>query len=396
MAAGLASTDSPGGLVRPGGAASFLLEPAACEGRAARSDARLPQQTGPELAAELGLDDPPAAADAASCDEPGRGSASAAKSADVGDSADDAAVESWIESSGAPSRWPQRAAERHWFQPEAVDLGQHAVLPEPASLSISADVVPLWVQRLDDNWARTLLTSSGCGRGGECSADVNFPAQAFEPLWNALAPKAWPIPAWQCKPRKVTIMRHGREADRFELVRCDGSIAPEALDRLSLIARPTGLERPAEVLPDEPDPRAMPGEWLPGIRIMHPRLLWVLQAISVAFPNRGIYIVSGYRPAPSPPQPGTRASYHWQGRALDISVIGVSTADVFKVCHALADVGCGYYPNKPFTHMDVRHYGDGRVFWIDVSKDGERTKYVDSWPGVVDRGAMAWAPPLGN
>ena len=290
-------------------------------------------------------------------------------------------------------RSPLVLSDRHWFQPDPVDLAREAPARAPESLSISTDVVPPWLQRLDEQWAGALLSSSGCGRGGECSADASFPAEAFGRLWDALSPQAWPIPSWKCKPRPVTVMRYGRETDSFELVRCDGSIAPGALDRLSIIARPAGVERPGDLLPDEPDPSASHGEWLPGIRLMHPRLLWVLQAVAYAFPHHPIYVVSGYRPAPSPPPPGTRASYHWEGRAIDISVLGVSNEDLFKTCHGLDDVGCGFYPNKTFVHLDVRHYGDGRVFWIDVSRPGERTKYVDSWPGVVEHGGMAWAPP---
>jgi hypothetical protein len=289
--------------------------------------------------------------------------------------------------------WPSVLSERHWFQPAPIDLTRSTLASPPEGLSISTELVPPWLQRLDEQWAVALLSSSGCGRGGECSTEASFPAEAFRQLWDALSPQAWPIPSWKCKARPVTMMRYGRETDSFELVRCDGSIAPGALDRLSLIARPTGVDRPGELLPDEPDWSADHGEWLRGVRLMHPRLLWVLQAVAHAFPHRAIYVVSGYRPAPSPPPPGTRASYHWEGRALDISVLGASNDEVFKVCHSLDDVGCGFYPNKSFVHLDVRRYGDGRVFWIDASHPGERTKYVDSWPGVVERGAMAWAPP---
>jgi hypothetical protein len=292
-----------------------------------------------------------------------------------------------------PACWPSVLSERHWFQAAPMDLTRSAQPSPLGGLSISNQIMPPWLQRLDEQWAGALVANAGCGRGGECSADVSFPAEAFGQLWDALSPQAWPIPSWKCKPRPVTIMRYGRETDSFELVRCDGSIAPGALDRLSLIARPAGVVRPGEMLPDEPDPSATRGEWLDGIRLMHPRLLWVLQAVVRSFPHHAIYIVSGYRPAPSPPPPGTRASYHWEGRALDISVLGVSNEEVFKVCHSLDDVGCGFYPNKTFVHLDVRRYGDGRVFWIDASRPGERTRYVDSWPGVAERGAMAWAPP---
>lgn len=292
-------------------------------------------------------------------------------------------------------RWPLVVTDGHWFQPERVDLVRTGPGAAPPPLSVSPSIMPPWLQRLDDGWAGVLLSSSGCGRGGDCSTDVSFPGQAFEPLWTALAPKAWPVPAWKCKPRKVTIGRFGRETDSFELVRCDGSVAPDAIDRLSIIARPAGVERPGDLFPDEPDPRAKPGEWLPDIRIMDPRLLWVLQAVANAHPHRPIYIYSGYRPAPAPPITGSRNSYHWLGRALDIHVHGVPNEELFAICHGLDDVGCGFYPNKPFVHVDVRPYGHGRVFWIDVSRTGERARYVDSWPGVVDNGAMAWAPPSG-
>jgi hypothetical protein len=154
------------------------------------------------------------------------------------------------------------------------------------------------------------------------------------------------------------------------------------------------VARPGDLLPDEPDPSAVPGEWLPGIRLMSTRLLWVLQVVAEAFPYRPIYIYSGYRPAPAPPLPQSRASYHWLGRALDVHVLGVPNEELFRICHELDDVGCGFYPNKPFLHLDIRPYGHGRVFWIDVSGSGERAQYVDGWPGVVESGAMAWAPPL--
>ena len=75
---------------------------------------------------------------------------------------------------------------------------------------------------------------------------------------------------------------------------------------------------------------------------------------------------------------------------MDILVQGVPNAELFLYCRKLDDVGCGYYPNSKFVHVDVRRPGTGHAFWIDVSGPGERSKYVDSWPGVVEKGGLAW------
>jgi hypothetical protein len=56
---------------------------------------------------------------------------------------------------------------------------------------------------------------------------------------------------------------------------------------------------------------------------------------------------------------------------------------VFAVCRRLRDVGCGYYPENRFIHLDVRAYGTGHVAWVDASKPGEPSRYVDGWPGVL-------------
>jgi hypothetical protein len=72
--------------------------------------------------------------------------------------------------------------------------------------------------------------------------------------------------------------------------------------------------------------------------------------------------------------------------------MGVPTAALFQVCQKLADVGCGYYPNNKFVHVDVRRPGSGHPFWIDVSGPGEPSRYVDSWPGVIEGGGLVWDP----
>src|SRR5262249_41246240 len=142
--------------------------------------------------------------------------------------------------------------------------------------------------------------------------------------------------------------------------------------------------------PDEPDPDAWQhGEWLPSVHLMHPRLLWALQKIADSFPRRVIYVFSGYRPKTTAKK-GSHHSQHGEGRAMDISVVGVPNAELFKFCHTLDDVGCGYYPNSKFVHVDARRPGTGHAFWIDTSAPGEPSVYVDAWPGVIDSGGLAW------
>jgi hypothetical protein len=214
-------------------------------------------------------------------------------------------------------------------------------------------------------------------------------SNGFDALW---APPAKPVIDWRCRRRPVLFIRHGGQNDRFSLVQCSGAVEPGAVDRLSILARPPEAPDPGE-LPDEPDPDAWEkgGEWLPQVKLVHPRLLWALQKIADAFPHRAIYIYSGYRPHREKPNGQGHQSMHGEGRAMDIQIHGVRNESLFQFCRKLEDVGCGYYPNSKFVHVDVRRPGTGYAFWIDISGPGEPSHYVDSWPGVVDHGALAWA-----
>lgn len=185
-------------------------------------------------------------------------------------------------------------------------------------------------------------------------------------------------------PRSVTLVRYGAEFDAFRLVECDGSVAPEAMDRLSVIARPPGAPRPELPLPLEPTPEDHADEWVPRVKLVHPRLVWAVQQLATAFPGRAIYVISGYRR-------DDHGSFHKLGRALDVFIYGTPNEAVLEVCRRLADVGCGYYPNNAFVHVDVRAPGTGHALWIDVSRAGEQARYVDAWPGVIEGGALAWA-----
>jgi Bacterial protein of unknown function (DUF882) len=182
-------------------------------------------------------------------------------------------------------------------------------------------------------------------------------------------------PRWQM-PRAVSVVRYdGAEWTRMALVDCQGAIAPDALDRLSVLARPPATPKPEFPLPLEPNEDASGGEWLPRVKLLNPRLIWAVQQIAQAFPNRSVFIMSGYRR-------DAHGSYHQKGRALDLYVAGVDNADLFRFCHTLNDVGCGYYPNNKFVHVDVRPFGTHRVAWVDISEPGSPSQYVSSYPNI--------------
>ncbi|MEZ4225423.1 MAG: D-Ala-D-Ala carboxypeptidase family metallohydrolase [Polyangiaceae bacterium] len=185
---------------------------------------------------------------------------------------------------------------------------------------------------------------------------------------------------WE-KPYAATFARYGGEHDTIRLLECDGSVALDALDRLSVIARPPNTPRPELPLPLEPVGDSALGEWLPEVRLLDPRLVWAVARLSATFPNRVIYVISGYRRQ-------AHDGLHHKGRALDLFVMGMPNEDVFRACRRMKDVGCGYYPHNRFVHIDVRAPFTGHALWIDASKPGEATRYVDSWPGVVTSGAL--------
>ena len=89
------------------------------------------------------------------------------------------------------------------------------------------------------------------------------------------------------------------------------------------------------------------------------------------FGGRTIEIVSGFRPYSE--KQYTRNSRHNHGEAVDFRVVGVPTEVVFEHCRKFANVGCGYYPNSGFVHMDVRKR---KTQWTDYSRPGQPPKYA--------------------
>lgn len=145
------------------------------------------------------------------------------------------------------------------------------------------------------------------------------------------------------------------ETSTLQLTDEDGRPNLAALDDLSILARPKGIEAPS-----------LDGGLERRLARLHPGLLTRLAALAARFPGRTIEIVSGYRPEARP------TSRHRHGRALDIRMEGVSRAHLSEVARTLPETGVGYYPNSTFTHIDVRAE---QAYWVDRSAPGEEADY---------------------
>ncbi|MCP4603855.1 MAG: LysM peptidoglycan-binding domain-containing protein [Proteobacteria bacterium] len=106
------------------------------------------------------------------------------------------------------------------------------------------------------------------------------------------------------------------------------------------------------------------------VKLLHPRLIHMLQRVSERFPGNTIEIVSGYRPY----RRGTKISKHNQGRAVDFRIKGISNRDLYNYVKELPKVGAGYYPKSVFVHLDVR---SKKTLWTDYSGVGEASRYTE-------------------
>jgi hypothetical protein len=178
-----------------------------------------------------------------------------------------------------------------------------------------------------------------------------------------------------CTKEPVEMIR-GPEIDTFQLTKCDGTIAPLAIEHLSILVRPGSAARPTAPLADLAKKKG--AEISPGVHRIDERLALRLQALADHFAKVGtppvkLDVVSGYRPT-------SVGSMHATGRAIDFRLEGAKNEDVVAFCKTLTDTGCGFYPNSSFVHMDVRDSGAGHVSWIDASGPGEAPHYVSTWP----------------
>ncbi len=113
--------------------------------------------------------------------------------------------------------------------------------------------------------------------------------------------------------------------------------------------------------PDDPD--------APPVETPAPRLALLIAAISDHFGGRRVRVVSGFREV----RGFTReTSRHVHGRAVDVSVAGVSKRALWDFCRSLSRTGCGLYPRSSFVHVDVR---ESAAQWVDWSGPGRRPRY---------------------
>ncbi len=119
-------------------------------------------------------------------------------------------------------------------------------------------------------------------------------------------------------------------------------------------------------------------------KLLHPRLIHMIQRVAERYPGKTIEVVSGYRPNKS----GKRDSVHNLGHALDFRVQGVERKELFNFIKELPNVGAGYYPNSVFVHMDVRKES---AFWVDFSGIGESPRYGKNGAPEIDPSAAAEA-----
>jgi uncharacterized protein DUF882 len=177
----------------------------------------------------------------------------------------------------------------------------------------------------------------------------------------------------------VVELAHDEETERFPLTQCDGTLAPLAIEKLSVLVRPENAQRPTAPL--ESLAKAKGVLLSPGVRKIDGGLVTRLEELARHFGKNGtprISVVSGYRP-------NSEGSYHATGQALDLRIDGVSNEALIAFCKTLTDTGCGYYPNSSFVHVDVRPPSTGHVYWIDTSGPGEPAHYVSSWPPPAEQ-----------
>ncbi|HSO38406.1 MAG TPA: DUF882 domain-containing protein [Labilithrix sp.] len=177
-----------------------------------------------------------------------------------------------------------------------------------------------------------------------------------------------------CAKDPIEMIR-GPEIDKFELTKCDGSVAPLAVEHLSVLIRPGSAARPVAPLIELAKKKG--AELAHGVHRVDERLAVRIQSLADHFAKPGsplkLSIVSGVRPT-------SIGSMHATGRAIDFRIEGTKNEDVVAFCKTLTDTGCGFYPNSSFVHLDVRDPGAGHVSWIDASGPGESPRYVTAWP----------------
>jgi uncharacterized protein YcbK (DUF882 family) len=123
------------------------------------------------------------------------------------------------------------------------------------------------------------------------------------------------------------------------------------------------------------------------VRPLHPGVIAMLAEVGQRYPGHVIEIVSGYRGT----REERRTSPHKAGRAIDLRVRGVRTAEIRDwLWSTHSHVGIGYYPHHDFLHMDTRP--DQRdTAWTQPRMNADND-YHPRWARVARRNPVAAAP----
>jgi len=121
------------------------------------------------------------------------------------------------------------------------------------------------------------------------------------------------------------------------------------------------------------------------------RLVRLLAQVSDHFGGRTLEVVSGFRPFS--PRQYTKNSRHNHGEAVDFRITGVPNVALYEYCLTLPQVGCGFYPNSVFVHLDVRAQ---KTRWVDYSRPGEAPIYRRPKPAVPGKPAHTTPPGVGD
>ena len=147
------------------------------------------------------------------------------------------------------------------------------------------------------------------------------------------------VPAQAAAPRALAF-KHTHTGRKLDLVYADsGEYLPDALRAIDSFLKDF---RTGDVHP------------------IDPTLLDTLFQLADTFDHPGEFqVISGFRSPKTNEQLRknssgvARKSYHMQGRAIDVRLTGVRTADLNKAAKSLRAGGVGFYPRSDFIHLDT-------------------------------------------
>lgn len=194
-------------------------------------------------------------------------------------------------------------------------------------------------------------------------ADGGAKKAAREPIVTAATANA---AKWARRPARPGYVVVSRFADTYrgQLRASNGRIVAKAAEKIDWLLRSAKSNEQAKI---------------------DRRLVRLLAQVSDHFGGRTLEVVSGFRPYS--PRQYTKNSRHNHGEAVDFRVAGVPNIALYEYCLTLPQVGCGYYPNSVFVHLDVRAQ---KTRWVDYSGPGEAPRYRKPRP------ASPTKPPAGN